>query len=59
MGARSAPPGFREDVHRQALLLRGAPEEVEAIAFIEAVADTGDSEATSSRSGARAHCPPV
>jgi hypothetical protein len=52
-------PGFREEAHRQALLLRGAPEETEAIAFIEAVADTGDSEAASSRSAALAHCPPV
>ena len=35
-------PGFAEDVRRQALLLRGAPEEAEALAFIEAAADFGD-----------------
>jgi hypothetical protein len=32
-------PGFREEAHRQALLLRGTPEESEALDFIEAVAD--------------------
>lgn len=32
-------PGFQEEVHRQALLLRGAPEESEALDFIEAAAD--------------------
>jgi hypothetical protein len=32
-------PGFAEDAHRQALLLRGAPEEVEALAFIAAAGD--------------------
>ena len=31
-------PGFQEEVERQAALLRGAPEEAETIAFIEAVA---------------------
>ena len=35
-------PGFREEAHRQALLLRDAPEEREALDFIEAVADWGD-----------------
>ena len=35
-------PGFREEAHRQALLLRGAPEEREALDFIEAAADWGD-----------------
>ena len=35
-------PGFREEALRQAALLRGAPEEHEALDFIEAVADTGD-----------------
>ncbi len=37
-------PGFREEAHRQALLLRGAPEEGEALDFIEAAADLGDVE---------------
>ncbi len=32
-------PGFQEEAHRQALLLRGAPEESEAPDFIEAAAD--------------------
>jgi hypothetical protein len=32
-------PGFREEAHRQALLLRGAPKEAEALDFIEAAAD--------------------
>ena len=31
-------PGFREEAHRQALLLRGAPEERDALDFIEASA---------------------
>jgi len=35
-------PGFREEARRQALLLRGAPEEFEALDFIEAAADFGD-----------------
>lgn len=35
-------PGFREEAHRQAQLLRGAPEEREALEFIEAAADAGD-----------------
>lgn len=35
-------PGFREDAHRQALLLRGAPEEAEALDFIEKTADFGE-----------------
>jgi len=33
-------PGFAEEARRQARLLRGAPEEIEALEFIEAVADT-------------------
>jgi len=37
-------PGFREEAHRQALLLRGAPEERDALDFIAAAADLGDSE---------------
>lgn len=37
-------PGFREEAHRQALLLRGAPEEREALDFIEAAADRGDAQ---------------
>lgn len=35
-------PGFREEAHRQALLLRNAPEEHDALDFIEAAADLGD-----------------
>lgn len=35
-------PGFREEALRQAALLRGAPEEAEALDFIEAVADTDE-----------------
>ena len=31
-------PGFREEAERQAALLRGSPEEAEAMAFIEAAA---------------------
>lgn len=38
-------PGFREEAHRQALLLRGAPEESDALDFIEGAADRGDDEA--------------
>jgi Protein of unknown function (DUF3018) len=37
-------PGFREEAHRQARLLRDAPEEREALDFIEAAADLGDAE---------------
>jgi len=37
-----AAPGFREEMARQAALLRGAPEEQEALAFMEAAADTSD-----------------
>ena len=33
-------PGFAQEAHRQAALLRGAPEETEALDFIEAVTDT-------------------
>jgi hypothetical protein len=36
-------PGFRTEARRQAMLLQGAPEEQEALDFIEAVADRGDS----------------
>lgn len=32
--------GFAEEARKQAALLRGAPEEIEALAFIEAVTDT-------------------
>lgn len=35
-------PGFRDEAHRQALLLRDAPEEVDALDFIEAAADWGE-----------------
>jgi hypothetical protein len=35
-------PGFREEARRQAQLLRGAPEEREALDCIEAAADSGD-----------------
>ena len=35
-------PGFAEEARRQAALLRGAPEELEALDFIEAVMDTDD-----------------
>lgn len=35
-------PGFREEAERQASLLRGAPEEREALDFIEAAADWGE-----------------
>jgi hypothetical protein len=36
-------PEFRAEAKRQALLLRGAPEELEALDFIEAVGDfTGE-----------------
>jgi hypothetical protein len=35
-------PGFREEALRQALLLRRASEEREALDFIEAAADRGD-----------------
>jgi len=35
-------PGFAEEVRRQAMVLRGAPEERDALAFIEAVIDLGD-----------------
>jgi hypothetical protein len=39
-------PGFREEALRQARLLRGRPEEPDALDFIEAAADWGESEAT-------------
>jgi hypothetical protein len=35
-------PGFREEAERQAALIRGAPEELEALDFIEAAAHWGD-----------------
>lgn len=35
-------PGFREEMERQAALLRGAPEEREALEFIEAAGDWSD-----------------
>ena len=35
-------PGFAEEARRQAALLRGAPEELEALDFIDAVMDTDD-----------------
>jgi hypothetical protein len=35
-------PGFREEARRQAALLRGAPEQTDALDFIEANADLGD-----------------
>jgi antidote-toxin recognition MazE-like antitoxin len=35
-------PGFRDEARRQAALLRGAPEEGEALDFIEAIAETDD-----------------
>jgi hypothetical protein len=38
-------PGLREEAPRQAQLLRNAPEEREALDFIEAVANLGNEEA--------------
>jgi hypothetical protein len=35
-------PGFLAEARRQAMLLRGTPEEQEALDFIEAIADWGD-----------------
>lgn len=35
-------PGFAAEARRQAAILRGAPEEQEALDFIEAVMDTDD-----------------
>lgn len=35
-------PGFREEAQRQAQLLRGAPEEHEALAFIAHAAEVDD-----------------
>jgi len=34
--------GFAAEAQRQAALLRGAPEEADALAFIDAAADLGD-----------------
>ncbi len=36
-------PGFREEAHRQALLLKETPEERDALDFIEASADWDES----------------
>jgi hypothetical protein len=35
-------PGFREEARRQAALLRGSPEQADALDFIEANADLSD-----------------
>ena len=35
-------PGFWDEARRQALILRGAPEELDALDFIEAAADWGN-----------------
>jgi hypothetical protein len=35
-------PGFRQEVERQARLLRSAPEEQNALDFIDAASDRGD-----------------
>lgn len=35
-------PGFRDEARRQALVLRGAPEEMDALDFIEAAAAWDD-----------------
>ena len=35
-------PGFRDEAHRQALVLRGASEEADALDFIEAAAAWDD-----------------
>jgi Antitoxin MazE-like len=40
--AGSRAPGFVEEARRQAALLRGAPEESEALAFIEVAGDFDD-----------------
>jgi hypothetical protein len=37
-----AAPGFRKKARRQAALLRGAPEEADALAFIESHTDQAD-----------------
>jgi hypothetical protein len=37
-------PGFRKEAERQALLLRGAPEERDALDFIDATSGRGDTE---------------
>jgi hypothetical protein len=39
-------PGFRQEARRQAALLRDAPEEREALGFIEEAADLGEADAT-------------
>jgi hypothetical protein len=38
----SSAPGFHEEAERQAALLRGAPEERDALEFISEVADFGE-----------------
>ena len=38
----AAAPGFRQEADRQAALLRDAPEELDALAFIEAAEELGD-----------------
>ena len=37
-------PGFRDEARRQALVLRGAPEEADALAFIEAAMAWNDAD---------------
>ena len=37
-------PGFREEAERQARLLRNAPEEHDALDFIDATSDRGDAQ---------------
>jgi hypothetical protein len=37
-----AAPGFRQEARRQAAVLRGAPEQAEALDFIEAAVDLSD-----------------
>jgi hypothetical protein len=37
-------PGFREEAERQAKRLRGAPEERDALDFIDAAMDLGDAQ---------------
>lgn len=39
-------PGFRDEARRQSMLLRGAPEEEEALRFIEAAADWTEADRT-------------
>ena len=37
-------PGFRQEAERQARLLRNAPEEHDALDFIDAMSDRGDAQ---------------